>query len=196
MKSRSVLSPAVLAVARLPVRILPLLLAACTGGGTPEQQQPAQRPDSVPSVSAAELPERGEFVDNALRVAAETRDEFRASLGEPDRVSQEIVPNRHMPGVQDTIFTLHYPDLVARIHHPGGAGDLLSMVEVSANRHLRYPAIGLDQQAIEQAFGPPDEASGSTLTYHCTSCVAGDNPVELMFEDDELRRVRFNYYVD
>ena len=69
-------------------------------------------------------------------------------------------------------------------------------VDVSDNRHLRYPVIGREMTAIEAAFGPPDASSDSSATYLCTTCQAGDDPVELVVEEGEVRRVRFNYYVD
>lgn len=59
-----------------------------------------------------------------------------------------------------------------------------------------YPVIGLDVATIDGVFGRPDEVSDSSLTYYCTTCVAGDNPVELVIVDGRVRRVRFNYYVD
>src|SRR5690606_23931130 len=108
----------------------------------------------------------------------------------------EVVPNRHVAGVMDTLFAVHYPGLAVHIHRPGPGGELVSSVEVAANRYLRYPAIGVSGAAVEEAFGPPDERSDSTLTYLCTSCMAGDDPVEIVVHDGRVRRVRFGYYVD
>jgi hypothetical protein len=121
---------------------------------------------------------------------------LNGALGEPDSATAEEIPNRHVPGVMDTIFTIYYTDLSARFHRPGGGGDLLSMVQVADNRHLRYPVIGSDLATVEGAFGPPDAVSDSSVTYRCTTCQAGDDPVELALVDGEVRRVRFNYYVD
>lgn len=183
---------------------LPLIAMACTNTPAPPAEatgvtvDTATTPeaDGAPLPPVAELPDRSVFVDSALQVDARSREALRAALGTPQRLLSEAVPNRHVPGVMDTIYTVHYPDLVARIHHPGGGGDLLSMVQVSDNRHLRYPVLGLGVAAIDAAFGAPDEASDSSLTYYCTTCEAGDDPVELVFVGGELRRVRFNYYVD
>lgn len=142
------------------------------------------------------LPSRVEFVSRGLAFEPESREQLRARLGPPDSVSRAMVPNRHVPGVMDTIYTLHYPELVARIHHPGGGGDLMSMVQVASNRHLRFPILGLSVDRIDSAFGRPDEASDSSLVYYCTTCEAGNDPVEIVFVGGEARRVRFNYYVD
>lgn len=182
---------------------LGVVTPGCAGPPAPPEAENATT-DSVSGADslatlpppAGELPDRSVFVDSALRVDARSRDALRAALGEPDSTAAEVVPNRHVPGVMDTIYTLHYPDLVARFHHPGGGGDLLAMVQVSNNRHLRYPVLGLTVAAIDEAFGRPDEATDSSLTYYCTTCEAGDDPVQLVFLDGELRRVRFGYYVD
>lgn len=179
---------------------------ACTNAPPPDEApadaadnsgDPAPAPAQQPQPTApAELPERSEFVDHGLRHRPASRADLRETLGAPDSVATEVIPNRHVPGVMDTIYTVHYADLVARFHHPGGGGDLLSMLQVSDDRHLRYPVIGADVVTLDAAFGRPDEASDSSLTYHCTTCEAGNDPVEIIVLDGQVRRVRFNYYVD
>jgi hypothetical protein len=177
--------------------LLSLHLFACRSPSPAADEPRAQGPDRPPPAApTAVLPSRGEFVNDGLRTRANDREQLRASLGAPDSVGEEVLPNRHVPGVLDTIFTVHYSDLLARIHHPGGGSDLLSMVQVSDNRHLRYPVIGMRVEAIDRAFGQPDEASDSSLTYYCQTCEAGDDPVQLVIVDGTVRRVRFNYYVD
>lgn len=182
-------------IPRLTVAWSAVLLLAC--GGRSESEPPgAEGEAAAPGPAEVNLPDRTEFVERGLATAAGSRAELQASLGAADSIAAEVVPNRHVPGVLDTIYTVHYQDLVAILHHPGGGGDLLSMVQVSSNRHLRYPVIGADAQTIDRAFGRPDEASDSSLTYYCTSCQAGNDPVQLVVEDGEVRRVRFNFYVD
>lgn len=198
--------------ARLPraVRLwlLPMVCAlplACMNPPSPEEApadaagnaaDPAPGEERQPPPTQADLPDRSDFVDNALRQRPAARADLRATLGAPDSVTAEVIPNRHVPGVMDTIYAMHYPDLLARFHHPGGGGDLLSMVQVSDNRHLRYPVMGADVATLDSAFGPPDEASDSSLTYYCTTCEAGNGPVEIIVREGQVRRVRFNYYVD
>lgn len=142
------------------------------------------------------LPEREEFVLRGLQTTADTRGSLREALGPPDSIEAQAVPNRHNPGITDTLFTVHYPDLVAHIHRPGGGGELLSSVQVSSNRHLRYDVIGLPRTTIEESFGVPDESSDSSVTYYCRSCEASENPVELSFRGGRVDRIQFNYYVD
>lgn len=168
------------------------------GPEIPSAEAPAPEPDGVADEAAERpaLPGRVVFVDSALAVRPESRAELQALLGAPDSTQMEVVPNRHVPGVLDTLYTVHYSDLVARFHHPGGGGDLLSMVEVTHDRHLRYPVLGRSVTDVDAAFGRPDEASDSSLTYYCTTCEAGHDPVELIFHELAVRSVRFSFYVD
>lgn len=179
--------------ARILTAILMSLLA-CRPAPTPESGSPED--PAAESIALESLPSRAEFVSGGLAFKPESRDQLRARFGPPDSVSREAVPNRHVAGVLDTIYTVHYPDLVARIHHPGGGGDLMSMVQVASNRHLRFPILGLSLNRIDSVFGRPDEASDSSIVYYCATCEAGNDPVEIVFADGEARRVRFNYYVD
>ena len=180
----------------LPLCLL-FLFVACKGAPAPDEATPSvSSPSDSTEASPSALPDREEFVLRGLRTAAASRAELAETLGEPQKVVAEVIPNRHVPGVIDTLFTINYPDLTARIHRPGGGGELLSNVEVASNRHLRYPAIGIGRDAIEEAFGAPDEASDSSATYNCTSCIAGDDPVRFIFSDDRVRLIQFSYYVD
>jgi len=180
---------------REPVRTLALVLVATTLSACAPDPEPEAEPRAAEPVVGA-LPSRTEFVDNGLLFVPEDRASLQVRLGPPDSVSQKVIANRHVPGVRDTIFIYHYPQMTVGFHHPGGGRDLLSSVEVRSNDHLRYPLLGLTRDAIDGAFGAPDEASDSSLTYYCTSCIAGDDPVEIVFVNGEARRVRFSYYVD
>jgi hypothetical protein len=180
----------------LPVCLL-FLFVSCKGAPALDEVPPViSSPSDSAEASPSALPDREEFVLRGLRTAAASRAELAETLGDPQNIVAEVVPNRHVPGLLDTIFTVNYPDLTARFHRPGGGGELLSNVEVASNRHLRYPAIGIGRDAIEEAFGAPDEASDSSATYNCTSCIAGDDPVRFIFSDDRVRLIQFSYYVD
>ena len=164
--------------------LMPPLLHACTSGSQEE----------VPPGAA--LPDRDTFVTEGLAAHAGSRAALRAHLGEPDSVEREIVPNRHVPGMQDTLLTVVYPEVIAHLHRPGGGGELLSHVRVESNEHLRHPLIGVTVAQLEAAFGAPDDASDSSLVYHCASCQGGDDPVEILLREGVVHAVRFNYYVD
>lgn len=182
----------------LDLRVIPLLLAlaSCRGESAPEVGAADPARDEQVDSAATALPGREEFVDRGLRPAGTTRASLAGTLGQPDSIAYEVIPNRHVPGERDTLFTIYYPDLVASVHRPGPGGELLSRVSVMANRHLRYPALGATENAVTAAFGTPDERTDSSLTYHCTTCVAGDNPVVLFLQDGRVHRVQFNFYVD
>lgn len=177
------------------------LLAGCDpGAGTTDRQTaaPSRTLDSVADVSAStsRFPDRETFVTDGLLLPGRTRAELASALGAADSVQSEVVPNRHVPGAQDTLFTIFYPGLVVGIHRPGPGGELLSSAEVWSNRYLRYPAIGARRSSILAAFGPPDRMATDSLTYRCTSCIAGDDPVTLVFVEDRVERVGFSFYVD
>lgn len=172
-----------------------LLLWGCAGGESADLPRTGDVDAGAPTVQV-DLPDREEFVRNGLIHPGETRAALAERLGPPDSIHFEVVANRHVPNVTDSLFTVHYRDLTAGIHRPGSGGELLSSVEVTGNRHLRHPVIGMDAAAMLAAFGPPDERTDSTLTYRCTTCIAGDDPVIFTLESGEVRRVRFGYYVD
>lgn len=171
------------------VLLLSMTWVGC-GGAAPEPER------AHPPLPVSELPDRAEFIDRGLAVAVDSRADLISTFGPADSILEEEIANRHNPEVRDTIYNVYHSGRMTRIHHPGGGGDLLSMVEVSDNRHLRYRILGLEVDAIESAFGPPDERSDSAVIYRCTTCQAGDDPVELLLERDIVQRVRFNFYVD
>lgn len=118
-------------------------------------------------------------------------------LGAPDSVRSEVVANRHVPGVSDTLFTVYYSDLVATLHKPGGGHDISSGAVISHNRYLSAPIIGMSAAEVERSYGAPDRRSDSSSTYNCIgSCATVEDPVEFVFASGRVRRVRLSYYVD
>ena len=171
------------------------LALAISGCGTPDARETAP-PDTAAAPPAAPLPSRDDFLRHGLVPVGDTRAAIAARLGEPDSVHSEVVPNRHVAGVQDTLFTLFYPRLTARLHRPGGGSDILAGVEVSDDRYLRFPLIGAARQRVEEAFGAPEHAEGGRLTFACRTCVGAEEPFEVLLEEGRVRSVRFPYYVD
>lgn len=170
--------------------LLPLSLALlCAGCGV---SVPSPGPD------AAGPPSRDEFVEHGLRPLGESRAELRQSLGEPDSISARVVPNRHVPGAHDTLFTVHYPGLVAHLHRPGPGGEMLAGAEVTDNRYLRYPQVGIGAtpRELQGALGLPDEPPDSVYTYSCHACEGVVEPVRLFLRDGRVRRIVFSFYVD
>ena len=177
---------------RLTLVALALALSGC---GTPDARKTAP-PDTVAFAPLAPLPSRDDFLRQGLIPVGDTRAEIVTRLGEPDSLRAEVVRNRHVPGVEDTLFTLFYPQLTARLHRPGGGGDILAGIEVWDDRHLRYPLIGATRERVEEAFGAPEHAVGDRLTFACRTCVGADEPFEVLLEEGRVRSVRFPYYVD
>lgn len=168
------------------------IFAACVGG----DPKNAAVPDSGRNVAPVTAPSgyHGEL-SPGFRVA--TRDSLVRKFGTPDSIGSEVIPNRHVPGVVDTIFTLYYSGLVATVHKPGGGHDMLSAAVISHNRYLRTPVIGVTATDVAKAYGSPDWSSDSSITYNCVgSCIAVEDPVEFIFAGSRVRRVRLSYYVD
>jgi hypothetical protein len=139
------------------------------------------------------------IVRQGLRPLGESRAEIARQLGEPDSVTSRVVPNRHIPGVQDTLFTLYYPGLIAHLHRPGSSGEFLTDAIVTSNRYLRYPAVGIGatHQQLQGALGLPDEVPDSVYVYTChTDCMGAEEPVRFFLQNGRVQRIRFSYYVD
>jgi hypothetical protein len=138
------------------------------------------------------------FVAEGLSVRADTREEFRAALGEPERVEANTEPNRHNPGVTDSIFRVHHPGLVAQIRRPAVGGDMLERVEVSGNRHLAYPSLGVGAPAdrITSTLGPPQQRTDRQLVYQCGAEIQPEEPVIFRLEGGSVAEVWFTRYVD
>lgn len=173
------------------------LLAAC-GKRTPQLAlgpEPARG-----AVLAAEPVDCHAYAERGLLVQAESREAFRAALGEPDSVATVTVPNRHDPAVVDTVVALYYTDLTAIVWKPGypEARDLLEHVEVRSNRYLRWPSLGIGARArdIIAALGQPVEESPARLVYHCGPSEAVDEPLVFGLRAGRVRSVAFNRYVD
>lgn len=183
--------------AMLPVVIACALLAAC-GKRTPPAA-PDPEPTRLREV-AAEPVDCDAYAARGLLVQAESREAFRAALGEPDSVRMETVPNRHDPAVVDTVVALYYTDLTAIVWKPGypEARDLLEHVEVRSNRYLRWPSLGIGARArdIIAALGQPFEKSPARLVYHCGPSEAVDEPLVFGLRAGRVRSVAFNRYVD
>lgn len=139
-----------------------------------------------------------DFTQRGLLPLGDDRAQIVQTLGHPDSIDSRMVPNRHVPGVQDTLYTLHYPGLAIHLHHPGGGRDLLSEIVVSSNRYLRYASlgIGVPEDQVRRVLGPPDEERGQALTYRCRSCRGAGGSVEIFLGSGRIDYIRFNYYVD
>ncbi|HEX6308649.1 MAG TPA: hypothetical protein VFZ69_10705 [Longimicrobiales bacterium] len=180
--------------------LLPLA-AACAerqpappaAGGAPDTAAVAAPFDSARSLA---LPDGcDELADHILAVQP-TREALLAAFGPPDSSASRTQPNRHTPGVTDTLFDVFYPGLQVGIHTPGGGADLPVRVVVGDNRYLAYPRIGIGAPAdsVVAVLGEPAPGEEGVLTYNCTMVV--DQPVRFLLAGDRVARITIEYYVD
>ena len=189
-----------------PLRALPALVlwwvvvavSACGGRGEPP---PGSRVTGAGSdARRAPAASADAFVLSGLVPLGGSRAEIRAALGEPADSSREVVPNRHVPGVMDTLIVLDYPGLAIHLHRPGGegAGDMVSGVTVRDERWLSFssPTLGSTIEELEARLGAPAEVDGDGFTYRCSGCEMAETSVHFLILDGRVREIRFLYYVD
>lgn len=185
---------------RGPARMATTLAVACVLLAACGMRAPAPVPEPEPVQIKAEPVDCDAYADRGLLIPADSRQTFRATLGEPDSVVTALVTNRHDPSVTDTVVALYFAELSAVIWRPGheGAKDLVEQVEVRANRYLRWPSLGIDARArgIIAALGPPREQSITRLVYRCGSAEAETEPLVFELAAGRVRRVVFSWYVD
>jgi hypothetical protein len=167
-----------------------LVLSACAqtnSGDTPATE-------SAPVNTA--LPAGCAGLERTVLTFEPDRDGLRTAVGAADSVVAQPVPNRHSPGVMDTLFTLRYPGLIVEIHTVGGGGDLASGVDVQDNRYIAFPRIGIGAYAdsVVAFLGAPTEKRGPSLVYDCGEEV--NQPVTFEVVDGRVRRILISYYVD
>lgn len=176
----------------IPVLLMGALTVACPAPEPPDPDAPEPPDHTTPAVTCED------YVESGLAVRAGTREEFRAELGEPRRLESETEPNRHDPALTDTLFRLEYPGLAAWIRRPARLNDLLERVEVTDNRHLAYPELGVgaEAEAVVAALGEPDERTDARLVYACDPGPGPEEPVWFLVEDGRVDEVHFSFYVD
>ncbi len=131
-----------------------------------------------------------------------------AQWGRPDSTRSQPVQNIHKPAQTDSVVNLFYPGL--RLHYVvlGVAvrsdTDILLKADVSDNRYLKYPALGVGASAatIVSALGDPrepeqlGERASDKYRYDCERCIGGGLPVYFHFEGDRVKLVEYTFYVD
>lgn len=130
-----------------------------------------------------------------------TRAALAERLGEPDSASVHAVTNPHDPAVTDSIVTVHYQGLSARIYRASFDGrELLASLTLSDDRHLRPESplrMGMTAEEIRLALGQPAAAEDEDLFYHCDSCgFGGQDRLELRLDRGRLRRIVVQYWID
>lgn len=158
-----------------------ILMAALTGCGA----------DDGPS-----LPVSCDDLATTMLDPVPTRDHLQSRFGPADSIGLTTQPNRHLEGVTDSIFTVHYPGLTVRLHKPGGAEALVSHATVEDNRYLAFPRIGIGarEDSVVAALGAPTDRTTDRLTYSCG--IGAEQPVHFVIGQGRVARVTIDYYVD
>ena len=155
----------------------------------------APEADETPATSTA-LPAGCAGLERTLLTFEPERAGLRTAFGAPDSVVAHAVPNRHVPGVIDTLFTLRYPGLTVEIHKPGEGHDLAAGVTVEDNRYIAFPRIGIGAPAdsVTALLGAPTSRKAQSLIYDCGEEV--NQPVTFEVQNGRVQRIVISYYVD
>lgn len=159
--------------------------------------------DTAPSVQLSSRRDSlcGDLAENGFRILNTRRKAVAAQLGVPDSVHSQPAPNTHNPAQMDTVVDVFYPGL--RLHYAvlgvtEGETDILLEAEVSDNRYLKYPALGVGAivGAIVRALGQPEERTNDTYSYSCALHVMSGSTVYFHFEGDRVKFVVYRWDAD
>jgi hypothetical protein len=162
------------------------------------------RTDTAPSVhfSSASDSLCGEFAENGLLIPDTRRSAVAAQIGRrPDSTRSQPTPNPHTTGQTDSVVYVFYPGLTLHYIVLGkatGERDMLLAADVSDNRFLKYPSVGVGANAetIVSTFGEPEEQASNMLTYTCAMHIMSGSTVHFYLENDRVEHVEYTFYVD
>lgn len=154
--------------------------------------------DTAPSVhfSSAKDSLCGEFAENGFLIPDSRRKAVATQLGRPDSLRSHVIPNNHLPVQMDTIVDLFYPGLRLEYVVLGvakGETDILLQADVSDNRYLKYPALGVGARIAEivSAFGEPEERKNDTYRYECGMHIMSGSIVYFHLLGDRVKYVEY-----
>ena len=152
--------------------------------------------DTAPSVHFSSVKDSlcGEFAENGFLIPDSRRKAVATQLGRPDSMRSHAIPNNHRPVQMDTIVDIFYPGLRLEYDVLGvteGETDILLHVDVSDNRYLKYPALGVGARAadIVSAFGEPEERRNDIYMYECGMHIMSGSTVYFHIEGDRVKYV-------
>ena len=165
----------------------------------------ARTPDADTAPSVELLTHRdslcGDLAENGFLIPDSRRKAVAARLGRPDSVRSQSAPNTHNPAQMDTIVDVFYSGL--RLHYgvlgvKEGETDILMEADVSDNRYLKYPALGVGTtvEAIVNALGQPEERTTNTYSYSCALHIMSGATVYFHFEGDRVKFLTYSWYTD
>jgi hypothetical protein len=161
------------------------------------------RVDTAPSVhfSSREDSLCGEFAENGFSIPDSRRSAVATQLGRPDSVRSHPIPNTHRPAQTDTVVDVFYPGL--RLHYVvlgviEGETDILLQADVSDNRYLKYPALGVGANVAEliRVFGQPEERRDDTVSYTCALHIMSGSTVYFHLAGDRVQYVVYRWDAD
>lgn len=146
------------------------------------------------SASMAEL--TCEDLEREILAAAPNRAALEEAYGEADSMRVATEPNRHVQGATDSLFLVYYPGMVMNLRKPEDGDDLADDVEISDNRYLRYPAIGIGApiDRVTRALGTPMLRDSGRVIYDCG--FGAEQPVTFVLNQGIVRRIIVDYYLD
>ena len=164
---------------------------------------PTAPADTAPAVhfSSAKDSLCGELAENGLKIPDTKRSAVAAQIGRPDSTRSQPTPNPYTAGQIDSLTEVFYPAL--RLHYivlgkPTGETDILLEADVSDNRYLKYPALGVgaSAEAIVSALGNPEERTTDTITYSCALHIMSGSTVHFHLESDRVKLVQYTFEAD
>lgn len=175
---------------RIVVTVVVVLFAACSD--RTNQTETSRQNNLVSSADACR-----QFTNEGLKLKAKSRAGLEAEVGRPLRTSVEVVPNRHVSGMQDSIIRYQYDGLIVQMRKPGPGGEMFEHVAVADRKWLNFPYFrpGVSEQKVIEALGEPQRRAVNQLIYECGGGEV-ENPVVFELDGNAVERIVFNYYVD
>jgi hypothetical protein len=142
----------------------------------------------------------GDLVESGL-VVPNNRTAVTGQYGRPDSTESEPTPNKHNPAQTDSTVNVFYPGLHLYYIVLGvkeGETDILWRADVSTNRYLKYPSLGIgaSREAIVKAVGEPEERTDSTARYSCALHIMAGVTLDYHFEGDRVKSAEYWFDVD
>jgi len=159
--------------------------------------------DTAPSVHFSSEKDSlcGEFAENGFLIPDSRRKAVVTQLGRPDSLRSHVIPNNHRPVQMDTVVDMFYPGLRLEYVVLGvteGETDILLQADVSDNRYLKYPALGVGARAadIVSALGEPEQRRNDTYMYECGMHIMSGSTVYFHVEGDRIKYVVYRWDAD
>jgi hypothetical protein len=143
----------------------------------------------------------GDLVENGLGIPNTRRKAVASQLGRPDSTQSQPTPNKHNPAQTDSIVNVFYPGL--QLHYivlgvKEGETDILYRAEVSDNRYLKYPSLGIGatREALVKALGEPEQISDDAYRYSCWLHIMAGVTLYFHFDGDRVKFAEYWFDVD